>query len=288
MYHLQLLRGNNSKCTAYTGKIGELVYDTSNKILWIHDGNTKGGTRVANYTNIPTKLSQLTNDANYVTSSSTGGISFSSVVSAVTPSDTSDNSTNLATTAWVYNCSYVVRTFGNQTISGIKTFNNTLYAPTTMLQCKNDGDCFIKSYNGKSFLRLEGNSGSLGGSGFTLRAGGNSTYELRGFNYGLLWWGGYIQANYFQSLSDSRLKENKELCTYTVKNLSCYKYVLKTDGKQHVGLIAQDVEKVVPEAVMADDKGYKSLDYNAIVAVLVNEINNLRNEIDTLKCKINE
>ncbi len=52
------------------------------------------------------------------------------------------------------------------------------------------------------------------------------------------------------------------------------------EGKQ-VGLIAQEVEKVVPEVVNTDKEGYKSLSYDKLTAVLIEAVKELKksNEI---------
>ena len=54
-----------------------------------------------------------------------------------------------------------------------------------------------------------------------------------------------------------------------------------TDGKQ-IGMIAQDVEKVVPEVVTTDEKGYKGISYEKLVPVLVEAIKSLKNKVDGL------
>ena len=55
----------------------------------------------------------------------------------------------------------------------------------------------------------------------------------------------------------------------------------------HVGLLAQDVQAVLPEAVTEDANGHLLLDYNAVVAVLVEEVARLRREVDCLKGQAN-
>ena len=52
-------------------------------------------------------------------------------------------------------------------------------------------------------------------------------------------------------------------------------------GRQ-MGLLAQDVEKIVPEAVNEKD-GYKGVDYARLVPLLIESIKELKNEIDALK-----
>ena len=46
------------------------------------------------------------------------------IISGVTPSSTSDNSTKIPTTAWINTADIICRTAGNQTIAGKKTFTN--------------------------------------------------------------------------------------------------------------------------------------------------------------------
>ena len=62
------------------------------------------------------------------------------------------------------------------------------------------------------------------------------------------------------------------------------------DGKPSIGVIAQEVEKVLPEVVLTQqvldptgEKEVKSVDYGKIVGVLINAINELKAEVDELK-----
>lgn len=87
----------------------------------------------------------------------------------------------------------------------------------------------------------------------------------------------------FQATSDVRMKDGIKPVRPQLDGVNCYSYVLKSDGKKHVGLLAQEVQKVIPDAVVADEKGYLSLDYNAVVAALVEEVHALRSEIQALK-----
>jgi trimeric autotransporter adhesin len=50
-----------------------------------------------------------------------------------------------------------------------------------------------------------------------------------------------------------------------------------TEGKQ-IGLIAQDVEKVLPELVSEDKDGYKAVSYTKLTAVLVEAVKELKAE----------
>lgn len=54
-------------------------------------------------------------------------------------------------------------------------------------------------------------------------------------------------------------------------------------GGQQSGFIAQDVEKILPELVTTDAKGYKTLNQNGIVPYLVKAMQEQQREIDQLK-----
>ena len=54
------------------------------------------------------------------------------------------------------------------------------------------------------------------------------------------------------------------------------------------GLIAQDVEKVLPELVTADDQGYKAVRYNALPFHMLQAIKDLKAENDELKQRLEQ
>ena len=55
------------------------------------------------------------------------------------------------------------------------------------------------------------------------------------------------------------------------------------DDKKSIGVIAQEIEKVVPEVVKEDDKGMKSVAYGNISGLLIEAIKELKAEIEELK-----
>jgi hypothetical protein len=59
------------------------------------------------------------------------------------------------------------------------------------------------------------------------------------------------------------------------------------EGNQ-IGLIAQEVEKVVPEVVQTDKDGYKSLSYDKLTAVLIEAVKEQQKQIEELKVTINQ
>lgn len=95
---------------------------------------------------------------------------------------------------------------------------------------------------------------------------------------------GWLTASGFTARSDRRLKENIEPVRYDLSSLGAYRYNFKRDPKtKKVGLIAQEVQQIIPDAVSSDKDGTLSLDYNAITAALVEEVKDLKRRCDALE-----
>jgi hypothetical protein len=104
---------------------------------------------------------------------------------------------------------------------------------------------------------------------------------------------------YSTSVSDERFKDDVQPITGALDTIDALQGVTYTwnagsrEGKRDYGLIAQDVEKVLPELVhestmplMTDDDNdtlYKTLDYDKLVSVLVQAVSELRAEVEALK-----
>jgi hypothetical protein len=96
------------------------------------------------------------------------------------------------------------------------------------------------------------------------------------------------------TVSDERLKtdiEKIENATDKVSQLNGYTFTYKADGKKSAGVIAQEVEKVLPSAVsekelplkMDDGVAYKTVQYDQIIGLLIESIKELKQEINDLK-----
>jgi hypothetical protein len=100
---------------------------------------------------------------------------------------------------------------------------------------------------------------------------------------------------YSSTLSDERLKDNVvelENALDKVTKLRGVEYDWNAGsrkGQHDIGFIAQEVEKILPEIVREkqwmDDNIYKTVDYEKVVAVLVEAIKELKVEINKLKNK---
>lgn len=56
-----------------------------------------------------------------------------------------------------------------------------------------------------------------------------------------------------------------------------------TPGTRNAGVIAQDVEAVFPELVSTDSDGYKHVDYNGLVALLIEAVKELDSRLRALE-----
>jgi hypothetical protein len=50
-----------------------------------------------------------------------------------------------------------------------------------------------------------------------------------------------------------------------------------------MGVIAQEVERIISEVVTTNSEGFKNVAYGNIVGLLIEAIKDLKNEIDSLK-----
>ena len=58
---------------------------------------------------------------------------------------------------------------------------------------------------------------------------------------------------------------------------------IDSDNKEHIGFVAQDLEQILPQAVIEDEKGYLSINYNEIIPLLVGSIKEQQERIDNLE-----
>jgi hypothetical protein len=98
---------------------------------------------------------------------------------------------------------------------------------------------------------------------------------------------GTLTATTFSASSDERLKTDIDTISNALDIVQSlrgvtFNWIDKSLGdKRNIGLIAQEVEKIIPEVVTSEK--YKSVNYGSIVGILVEAIKELKAEIDDLK-----
>jgi hypothetical protein len=65
-----------------------------------------------------------------------------------------------------------------------------------------------------------------------------------------------------------------------------YNWKADETRKLHSGVIAQEVQESIPEAVNTDNKEQYSVDYNAIIGHLIEAVKTLKQEVDDLKSQL--
>ena len=98
---------------------------------------------------------------------------------------------------------------------------------------------------------------------------------------------GTLSATVFTSLSDINYKENFEPISNSlaiINKLNPLSFTWKDNGNKAFGVIAQEIEKVLPEIVEVVD-GKKTVSYDQLVPILIQAVKDLQEEIKILKKK---
>jgi hypothetical protein len=100
-----------------------------------------------------------------------------------------------------------------------------------------------------------------------------------------------VTANQFIAVSDRNLKQNivpiENALDKVCKMEGVHYEFISNPGVKKLGLIAQDVEKIIPEVVSENNEGTKGIDYAPIVGILIESIKELKEENRKLNEKLN-
>jgi hypothetical protein len=148
---------------------------------------------------------------------------------------------------------------------------------------------------------------------FYIRDNGNIGVGNIGDNNTKMWISGNLKVNSTTYTSDLRFKENITTLDSTLDDflqIKPYQYTFKQktynklndslnvnvnkdntinynfDDKLHFGLIAQDVQKIYPNLVTEDEKGYLALNYVELIPVLINAVQIQNDKIAKLEALI--
>ena len=140
-----------------------------------------------------------------------------------------------------------------------------------------------------AYMHFEGKSNVTGGTATSLNDMARMYADSGDFHAN-----GNVIA-YSTSISDERLKENVEQVTGALDMLDQIRGVTfdrKDTGKKSAGVIAQELEQVMPYAIYetalplktgSEDDVYKLVEYDALHAVLIEAIKELRAEVEELR-----
>lgn len=99
------------------------------------------------------------------------------------------------------------------------------------------------------------------------------------------------RANAWNTFSDRRWKTDFEVITDAIAKVEAvngyyYKWKDKPDTTMQVGIIAQEIEAILPEIVSTDKAGYKSVDYSKLTALLIQAVKEQQDQIESQSLKI--
>ena len=142
------------------------------------------------------------------------------------------------------------------------------------------GDLTIDVAGADNDIILQGNDGGSAITALTLdmSAAGAATFNSD------------VNAPNFNTTSDATLKTNVETLFGSLKAVTALRGVSFDwieSGDSEVGVIAQEVEAVIPHLVSTNDEGIKSVKYGNMVAVLIEAIKEQQLRIEALEAKLN-
>jgi len=160
----------------------------------------------------------------------------------------------------------------------------------------NDYSSFVIGYNNLSGSTVTG-SATQANPANTAFVIGNGTYSNRSDAFKVMANGDTTVSNDLTVggdvvvSSDARLKANIVSLGSTLAKLLLIDgktYTMKNDGKQKIGVLAQDIQKVFPELVTTDDKEMLAVNYQGLVPVLINALKEQEGKICKQQSEIDE
>ena len=205
-----------------------------------------------------------------------------------------------------YDGSDAVKLTGAQTIAGRKTFSDRI--ETTAGQ----GAIIGGNIAGSGWITAAGNVtgyqfvidgsrdsavigyGTAGQGQLIVAKGGTATlkassgvFEVKGGGAALtgsLTATGTITGTDCIATSDERLKDNISTAPVgLIDKLHGREWDWTESGKTGSGVVAQELEEVLPHLVHTDDDGMKAVSYNGLIAYLIEEVKALKAEVETLR-----
>ena len=129
------------------------------------------------------------------------------------------------------------------------------------------------------------------GLGASLNVLGNNSFSFQqnGSENASLDTNGNMTAQNFFSVSDQRFKKNISTITDAgsmLKQIRGVRFDWLRDGSHDIGVIAQEVFEVIPEAIVSSMNGSMlTVAYNKIIPLLIETIKDLQNRVEVLEVK---
>jgi hypothetical protein len=176
---------------------------------------------------------------------------------------------------------------GMLNVIGITTCSNGLNVTGNITASGGLGDFTTPNSGSTGGVRIRANATT--GNAYLQFTNNNATSELINVlaTSGNIAFSGNVTATDFNSTSDLNLKENiktVENSLNTLTQLRGVSFDWKETGKSSYGVIAQELEEILPDLVNTGE--VKSVNYNGIIGVLIEAVKEQQKEIDELKRKL--
>ena len=266
---------NSYKFTIRYNATDNLTVDTSGNLTVTgqYNGSGAGLTGTASSLSIGGNAVTATLATNATTATTTiGTIAYSCAAVTIQSSTGTVNATAIS-------LSGTITSLGNQFI------NNS--SPTIYLQDTDNRSSMIHC-NSNIFYVLRGSGNN---STTWAQYGGYWPLEINLENNNATFGGSITAAGDVTAFSDARIKKNVNTIekaldkVLQLRGVSYQRTDIESD-KTHIGVIAQEIEKILPEVVSENDKGNLSVAYGNIVGILIEAIKEQQLQIEELKTKI--
>lgn len=177
----------------------------------------------------------------------------------------------------------------------LHSFQAIDFNKTSFIEIRKDGDIFLSSINGASNMALKGTEHTAYINGLdTIRnsATGDiyetcTNHRISGNN----WVGVHCYHTSCDCASDRRLKTNINDLLFGINeivkmNPVSFNWINRPNENVHYGLIAQDLQSILPNIVINRPDGSLGISYEEIIPVMINAIKELNTKVESLESQL--
>ena len=291
---LKLRRGTTSQHSSFTGAEGEVTVDTSKDTAVVHDGSQAGGRPLAREDLNNVANNTVRDKVNAATDSNTFTDADHSKLNGIESGATADQTAaEIRTLVESASNSNVFTDADHSKLNGIESSATADQTASEIVALVASQTIAPTHINATGRIGRDSNDYITWSNNSQMDVYVNGNNEFRFEADGDFHADGDVIAESTTISSDERLKENIEIVSDPIEKIETLRGVTfdwKRDGKKSAGVIAQDVEKVLPEAVkevqgLKDDESYKTVNYNALISILIESVKELSARVKELEEK---
>ena len=257
---LKLRRGTTTQHGSFTGAEGEVTVDTTKDTAVVHDGSQAGGRPLAREDLNNVAANDIRDKVESATNSNTFTDADHTKLNGIETAATADQT-----------ASEIVSLVASQTIAPTTVNATNLYGTTKIGRDTNDYITWTNNSRMDVYV--------------------NGSNEFRFESDGDFHADGNVTAYSTTTASDRRLKDNIEIIPNAlekVEALNGVSFDWKKTGEKSAGVIAQEVQEVLPEAVkevtpVGGGDSHLTVNYHALTSILIEAIKELKAELDEHK-----